>query len=57
MLPKDPFILLSMVNTYLRDRYDSPALLCEDLGENEEDLKERLAAAGFIYDPALNQFR
>ena len=45
MLPKDPYILLSTVNTYLRDLYDSLEALCEDLGTDAESLKEQLAAA------------
>ena len=57
MLPKDPFILFSTLNTWLRDRYDSLEALCEDLGVDEEGLKEQLAAAGFVYDPAQNRFR
>ena len=30
MLPQDPFILLSFVNTQLRDRFDSLEALCEE---------------------------
>ena len=30
MLPKDPFILLSYVNTRLRDRFSDLEELCED---------------------------
>ena len=47
MLPKDPMILLSVVNTKLRDEYDSLAALCDDLGEDEDALRAALAAAGF----------
>ena len=57
MLPKDPMILLSVVNTRLRDEYDSLDALCADLGEDRAALEERLAAAGFRYDAAQNQFR
>ena len=57
MLPKDPMLLLSVVNTKLRDEYDSLEALCEDLGEDEEELKARLAAVGFDYQPQLRQFR
>ncbi|MDE6238432.1 MAG: DUF4250 domain-containing protein, partial [Muribaculaceae bacterium] len=31
-LPQDPFILLSYVNTKLRDDYSSLDSMCEDLG-------------------------
>ena len=57
MLPNDPIILLSYLNTQLRDRYDSLAALCEDLDADEDALKEKLAAAGFAYDSERNQFR
>lgn len=55
-LPNDPFILLSVLNTKLRDAYPSLDALCDDLGENKAALTERLAAAGFNYDEANNQF-
>ncbi len=57
MLPSDPIILLSWVNTQLRDRYSSRAALCDDLEEEEESLREKLAAAGFLYDAEQNRFR
>ena len=57
MLPNDPMILLSYLNTQLRDRYDSLADLCEDLDADEVALRAKLAAAGFAYDSERNQFR
>ena len=57
MLPKDPMILLSVVNTRLRDEYPSLEALCEALDEDKEALEQKLAAAGFAYDPARNAFR
>ena len=57
MLPNDPMILLSVVNTKLRDEYDSLDSLCEDLDEDREELEKKLAAAGFCYDEKTNQFR
>lgn len=57
MLPKDPVILLSFVNTRLRDRYESLSALCEDLEADEDELRARLAEAGYRYDPELNRFR
>jgi len=55
-LPNDPFILLSVVNTKLRDCYQNPDALCDDLGESKEALIEKLSSAGFTYDAAQNQF-
>ncbi len=57
MLPQDPMILLSFVNTKLRDDYDSPDLLCEDLEVDRRTLEVKLAEAGFRYDPGTNQYR
>ena len=56
MIPNDPMILLSYLNTALRDRYDSLAALCEDLELDEDALKEKLAAVGFVYDAERNRF-
>ena len=57
MLPKDPMILLSVVNTKLRDEYDSLDQLCADLDEARSELEKKLAAAGFCYSEEFNQFR
>ena len=57
MLPNDPMILLSVVNTKLRDEYDSLDQLCADLDEARSELEKKLAAAGFCYDEHVNQFR
>lgn len=56
MLPTDPMMLLSIVNTRLRDRYESLESLCEDLDEDGECICCKLAALGYIYDEALNRF-
>ena len=55
-LPQDPFILLSVINTKLRDMYPSLDALCDDLGEDAQDIVSRLAAAGFEYDRHSNRF-
>ena len=57
MLPKDPFLLLSVVNTFLRDEYEDLDALCAALDLDRKALEEKLAAAGFVYDPARNAFR
>ena len=56
-LPQDPFMLLSVVNTKLRDEYPSLAALVEDLQIDEAALRQKLADAGFEYMEAQNQFR
>ena len=57
MLPKDPVMLMSFLNTKLRDRYDSLEALCDDLELNRDELTGRLHEAGIDYDPERNQFR
>ena len=55
-LPQDPYILLSVINTKLRDAYPSLDALCDDLGEDRTALTEALSAVGFTYDEKQNQF-
>ena len=57
MLPNDPIILLSYLNMKLRDEYSTLDDLCSSLGADRQELEEKLTAAGFAYDPAVNQFR
>ena len=57
MLPKDPMILLSYVNTRLRDDYPTLDALCEDLDVSREALETQLNAVGFVYDERQNRFR
>ena len=55
-LPKDPFMLLSYINTQLRDNFPSLSELTASLGEDEEAIRETLGNAGFVYDSGLNRF-
>lgn len=57
MLPSDPFMLLSVVNTKLRDEYSSLESLCDGLDEDINEIKEKLKAAGYSYNEELNQFK
>ena len=43
MIPKDPVMLLSYINTQLRDFYD--------------EVKQKLSMIGYEYDESLNQFK
>lgn len=56
MIPKDPVMLLSYVNTQLRDFYASFSSMCEDKGLNPEEIKTKLAGIDYKYDRARNQF-
>ncbi|MBM6898832.1 DUF4250 domain-containing protein [Gemmiger formicilis] len=56
MLPQDPIILLSYVNTKLRDRDASLAAFCEEEEADASALCAALAEVGYEYDPAQNQF-
>lgn len=49
-------MLYSYVNTKLRDQYGSLDALCRALDVDRQELEERLAEAGFTYDPAQNRF-
>ncbi len=57
MIPKDPMILLSYVNTKLRDQYPTPEDFCKGENADPEELKEKLASVGYVYNKELNQFR
>lgn len=56
MLPKDPMILFSYVNTKLRDDYHSLEELCASEDIDKDTLLETLEAVGFTYQPNSNQF-
>ena len=55
-LPEDPMILLSYVNTQLRDEFPSLRELCLTLGADEEDLCRRMKQIDYEYDSALTRF-
>ncbi|MBR5270695.1 MAG: DUF4250 domain-containing protein [Clostridia bacterium] len=56
MLPKDPIILLSVINTKLRDYYSSLDALCDDLNADKLEIIQRLKAVGYEYNQNRNQF-
>lgn len=55
-LPKDDIILLSLINTKLRDYYKNLDELCEDLNVNKAELEQRLNAVDYVYNEELNRF-
>lgn len=56
MIPKDPMILLSYVNTQLRDYYESLEALCSCRGLNKSKLLEQMESIDYQYDEKTNQF-
>lgn len=55
-LPKDPMILLSVVNTKLRDHYSSLDALCEDMHAEKDSITKTLRGIDYEYDESKNQF-
>lgn len=56
-LPKDPIMLLSVINMKLRDFYPTLEALCDDMEINQEELTDALKTIGAEYIPETNQFR
>jgi hypothetical protein len=56
-LPKDPVMLLSVVNTQLRDHYKNLSELAAAYMIDEEEIAVKLNAIGYSYDADINQFR
>ncbi len=56
MLPKDPILLLGVINLKLRDYYSSFEALCDDMDVDGAQIKEILAKADYHYNPETNQF-
>ena len=56
MIPKDPVILLSYVNTQLRDYYESLEALCSCRGMKKKELIEKLSSIDYYYDEKTHQF-
>ena len=55
-LPKDPVMLLSVVNTNLRDYYSSLDEFCEAKKVDKEELIIKLEAIDYKYNSKTNQF-
>ncbi len=56
MLPKDPVMLLSYINTKLRDNYSSLDELARDIEADKHDIIEKLKAINYEYDEGKNRF-
>ena len=56
-LPKDKVMLLSVINTTLRDKYSSLDELCDSEGIDKEQIIKNLAEIDYVYKAELNQFK
>ena len=56
-LPKDKFMLLSVINMKLRDQYGSLDALCDDMDVDKGQLIDDLEQIGYTYDKTLNSFK
>lgn len=55
-LPKDPVMLLSVINTKLRDYYSSLDALCDDMQAEKQEIIDTLKKIDYRYDSGSNQF-
>jgi len=53
----DPFLLLGVINTELRDNCSDLEDLCHLHDLERQSLEQRLASVDYHYQPELNQFR
>lgn len=56
-IPNDPIMLLSYINTQLRNFYPSLDALCKDLNLEQKNLTDKLASIDCHYNKEQNQFR
>ena len=54
--PEDPIILLSYINTKLRDECKSLDGFCDKYEVDKALITSKLKSAGYIYNKAINQF-
>jgi hypothetical protein len=55
-IPQDPIILLSYVNTKLRDQFATLDELCQTCELDERELRQTLELIDYQYDETTNQF-
>ncbi len=56
-IPDDPVMLLSFVNTQLRDHFSTLSEFCRAYDVEEETLREKLLGIDYRYDAQRNQFQ
>ncbi len=56
-IPNNPAILLSYINTKLRDEFSSLDELCKSLCISKSDIEKKLASIGYVYSEETNSFK
>lgn len=54
--PNDPVILMSYLNTQLRDHYASLEDLCKTMDLNLAEITAKMNMIGYVYNAQRNQF-
>lgn len=55
-IPNDPIMLLSYINTQLRDKFSSFDELCKSLCIDSDEIREKLSSVNYEYDSSINKF-
>ncbi len=55
-LPNDNMMLLSVINTKLRDNYSNLEELCDDMNADIKYIENKLSEIDYTYDKDLNRF-
>lgn len=55
-LPTDSNMLLSYINTMLRDKYSDLDKLCTELEISRSNIEDKLMSINYIYSRELNRF-
>lgn len=56
-IPNDPAILVSFLNTQLRDFYPSLDEFCKANDCDRQEIEDKLSKIGYAYDEVQNRFR
>ena len=57
MIPENPVMLLSFVNTKLRDEFNHLEAFCDYYDVSQEEIIEKLKQINYYYQEDVNQFK
>ena len=56
-IPKDAYMLLSFINTKLRDDFEGLDSFCDSYNVDKKEIEEKLKNIGYKYINTENQFK